>query len=60
MKEKIKNIWTKTKEFVKDHEEGVMLTVYGGYMVLVLGGSLRALRLANVKTKMEIEALQKK
>ena len=60
MKNKIMNIWTKTKEFVKDHPEGVTLAVYGSYMGLILGGSLRALHLANVKTKMEIEALQRK
>lgn len=60
MKEKIENMFGKVKEFVEDHQEGVILAVYGGWMAIFLGGSLRSLHLANVKTRLEIKALQQK
>ena len=60
MKNKIKNVFGKVKKFVEDHQEGVTLAVYGGWMIILLGGSLRSLHLANEKTRLEIKALQQK
>lgn len=57
MKEKLSNIWKKTKKFAEDHSEGLVITAYTVYMVAILGGSLRSLHLANEKTRLEIQKL---
>lgn len=59
MKEKIANVFEKIKDFVEEHEEGVIMAVYGSWMIVLLGGSLRSLHLANEKMKLEIENLKK-
>ncbi len=57
MKEKLSNIWNKTKKFAEDHSEGLVTAAYMVYMMAILGGSLRSLHLANEKTRLEIATL---
>ena len=60
MKNKIKNILGKTAAFVKDHTEEITLGVYSAFMVVIIGQSINGLRLANQKTRLELQALQQK
>lgn len=60
MKEKIKNMFGKVKDFVKDHTEEITLCVYSAFMVVIIGQSINGLRLANQKTRLELQALQQK